>query len=82
MAASFKFLAPKFAIDFVGSGEVLNAGARDICPAIFAEPQTTINIHMTSTNKMKKIIIIKNLTAFPQKNNYNIFKKLLRLLPL
>lgn len=47
-------LARELGIDLVGSEKLLQACARDICPAIFAETQLLTH-NMRSANKMKKL---------------------------
>lgn len=53
-AHGLECLAREFRIDLVGSEKLLQACARDICLAIFAESQLLTH-NMRSANKMKKL---------------------------
>lgn len=54
VADGLKCLACEFRIDLVGSEKLLQACARDVCPAIFAESQLLTN-NMKTANKMKNL---------------------------
>lgn len=60
VADGLKCLARGFRIDLVGSEKLLQACARDTCPAIFAESQL-LTQNMRSANKIKKKVIMKIL---------------------
>lgn len=79
VADGLKCLARGFRIDLVGSEKLLQACARDTCPAIFAESQL-LTQNMRSANKIKKKSNYENI-AFPRRSNYNVFKKLFQFVP-
>lgn len=54
VAHGLKCLACEFGIDLVGSEKLLQACARDICPAIFAESQLLAH-SMRCANNMGKM---------------------------
>lgn len=60
VAHGLKCLACEFGIDLVGSEKLLQACARDICPAIFAESQLLAH-SMRCANNMEKNVIMKTL---------------------